>query len=102
MSAKSNNRRGASRGQKYPLQLRSRVSHDEMRLIKDSAELAGMSICKYVRCRATGSTVVSKQDAQITRELNRIGGWLVVLTKKGMDVSEAIAEVRAAVKKIKE
>ena len=94
------NHRAAARGQKYPLQLRSRVSLEQMQQIRDSAEIAGMSICKYVRCRATGSTVVSKQDAQLVRELSRIGGWLVVLTKKGVDVSEAISEVRTAIKKI--
>lgn len=95
------NRRASGRGQKYPVQLRSRVSHEEMQMIKDSAELAGMSICKYVRYRATGTTVVSRQDAQITRELNRIGNWLVLLTRAGKDVSEPIAELRAAVAKIR-
>ena len=92
--------RAAHRGQKYPVQIQSRVSHEQMQQIKDSADLAGMSVCKYIRHRATSSTVVSKQDAQIVRELNRIGGWLVYLSKKDVDVSEAIAELRAAIKKI--
>lgn len=95
------NRRGANRGRKYPVQLNSRVTPEQMQQIRDSAEIAGMSVCKFVRHRATGSTVISKQDVQLTRELNRIGNWLVYLTKKGMDVSEAIAEVRSAIKRVK-
>lgn len=92
----------AGRGPKYPLLLRSRVSAEEMQRIKESAEIAGMSLCKYVRCRATGQTVVSKLDAKILRELNLIGNWLVKLTKNGYDVSEAIAELRTIIKKIKD
>lgn len=92
----------ARRGPKYPLLLRSRVSAEEMQRIKESAEIAGMSLCKYVRYRATGQTVVSKLDAKILRELNLIGNWLVKLTKNGYDVSEAIAELRVTIKKIKD
>ena len=92
----------AGRGPKYPLLLRSRVSAEEMQRIKEAAEIAGMSLCKYVRHRATSQTVVSKLDAKILRELNLIGNWLVKLTKNGYDVSEAIAELRATIKKIKE
>ena len=95
------NRRSAGRGAKYPLPLRSRVSAEQMQMIRDSAYLAGMSICKYVRERATGSTVVSRQDKLLLRELNRIGNLLVYLTKKGENVTDAIAEIRAAVKKIR-
>ena len=94
-------RRAAGRGPKYPIPLRSRVSAEEMQKIKNSAEIAGMSLCKYVRYRATGQTVVSKLDAKLVRELNLIGNWLVKLSKSGHDVSEAIAELRAAIKKIK-
>lgn len=90
----------AGRGPKYPLLLRSRVSPVEMQSIKEAAEVAGMSLCKYVRYRATGQTVVSKFDAKILRELNLIGNWLIKLTKNGHDVSEAITELRTTIAKI--
>ena len=91
-------RGAAGRGQKFPVRI---VSHEEIQQIKDSAALAGMSVCRYVRQRATGSTVVSKQDVQLLRELNLIGNWLIRLTKSGHDVSEPIAELRAAIAKIR-
>ena len=92
--------RAAGRGQKYPLQLRSRVSVEQMQQIRDSAELAGMSVCKYVRHRACSMTVVSKQDAQIKRELNLIGNRLKYATAQGHDVREVVVELRAAIAKI--
>ena len=94
------NRRGANRGRKYPVQLNSRVNAEQMEQIRDSAEMAGMSICKYVRHRATGTTVVSKQDSLVLRELNLIGNRLKYATAQGHDVSEVVAELRAAIKKI--
>lgn len=94
------NRRAANRGRKYPVIIYSRVSPEQMDQIRDSALLAGMSVCRYIRHRATGLTVVSKQDAQLQRELNYIGNWLVKLSKAGLDVSAPIAELRAAIKKI--
>lgn len=94
------NRRGQGRGALYPVQLNSRVSREQMEQIRDSASLAGMSVCKYVRHRATGSTVVSTQDSQIIRELNLIGNYLVKLSKSGQNVAPAITELRAAIAKI--
>lgn len=91
-----------NRGAKYPLQLRSRVNHEQLEQIKSSAEMAGMSVCKYVRHRATGSTVVSRFDSKILRELNLIGNRLVYISKQGYDVSEVISDLRKTVKKIQE
>lgn len=96
------NTNSKNRGVKYPIQLRSRVSAEQLEMIKNSAEMAGMSVCKYVRYRATGSTVVSKFDSKILRELNLIGNRLVYVSAQGQDVSEAIKDLREAVKKIKE
>lgn len=92
--------RAAQRGQKYPHQIQSRVNAAQLQQIRDSASLAGMSVCRFIRHRATGSTVVSKQDAQLQRELNLIGNRLVYISKQGADVSEVIEELRAAIKKI--
>ena len=94
------NRRAANRGQLYPVKIYSRVNAEQLQQIKDSASLAGMSVCRFIRHRATGSTVVSKQDVQIVRELNLIGNWLIRLSKSGEPVTPAIAELREAIKKI--
>ncbi len=96
------NTNSKNRGAKYPLQLRSRVNSEQLEMIKNSAEMAGMSVCKYVRYRATGSTVVSKFDSKILRELNLIGNRLVYVSAQGHDVKDVIKDLREAVKKIKE
>lgn len=89
------------RGPKYPLQLRSRVSSEQLEAIKEAAEVAGMSLSKYVRARATGQTVVSKLDAKILRELNRLGGLLKHLFAHGQPVGPALTELRQAIATLK-
>ena len=56
---------------RYPCQLRFRVSDEQLPQIEKDAENAGMSVCAFVRARATGQPVRSRVDAQAMRELNR-------------------------------
>ena len=81
---------------KYPVLLRSRVSQEQMEKIRKDAEMAGMTVCKYVRERAVGNTVKAKVDIKVLSGLNRIGGLLKHLHNNGQDTSEALAQITKA------
>ena len=88
--------RAAGRGRKYPVQLNSRCSREEMEKIKEDAERAGMSLCKYVRVRATGGHVSGKIDVKTLAELYQIGRNLHQMWKEGHPTGKAIDAVMKA------
>ena len=88
--------RAANRGRKYPIQIQSRVSAKEMEKIRDEAERAGMSICKYIRERATGGHVSGKIDVKTLQELNAIGRMLKKMWSEGHPTGPALDAVQAA------
>ena len=96
----NNNNRAAKRGKKFPVQLNSRVSHEDIQKIKEDAERAGMSICKFVRMRATSAHISSKVDVKTLQELNAIGRMLKKMWSEGHDTNAALSAVKAAAKSI--
>lgn len=91
----------AGRGAKYPHLLRSRVSAEELEVIKENAARAGMSVCKFVRTRATGGHVTSKIELKTLQALNSIGRNLHQMWKEGHDTRPALAAVQAAAEALK-
>jgi hypothetical protein len=53
-----------------------RLSSEDKEWLRQQAEVAGMSMAKYIRHRAMGLSVVSKADLTMLAELRRIGGLL--------------------------
>ena len=94
--------RAAGRGRKYPVQLNSRVSHAEMEKIREDAERAGMSICRFVRHRATGAHISSKVDVKMLQELNAIGRMLKKMWSEGHETGPSISAVTAAAKRLEQ
>ena len=92
----------ANRGAKYPLHLRSRVSAEQLENIKENALMAGMSVSKYVRHRALYQRVDSKVDAQVIRELRRIGGLLKYLATKGENTESTLCELKTTIKALQD
>lgn len=91
------NRRAANRGRKYPIQIQSRVSVTDMEKIRDNATRAGMSICRYIRERATGGHVPGRLDTKVLHELNAIGRNLHQMWKEGHETGPALDTVKSAV-----
>ena len=53
-----------------------RVTPDENAIIKEQAELHGLSISEYVRKRALGFHIMAKSELNILKELRRLGGLI--------------------------
>jgi hypothetical protein len=51
-----------------------RVTPTEKAELKETADLAGLSVSEYVRRRALGRAVVAHADALTIKELRRLGG----------------------------
>lgn len=94
--------RAAGRGRKYPVQLNSRVSVEDMERIRENAERAGMSVCRYVRMRATGGHVSGKIDVKTLAELYQIGRNLHQMWKEGHETRAAISAVKAAAERLEQ
>ena len=85
---------------KYPRVLQARCSESELDQIKLDAELAGMSVSKYVRHRATSTRVNSKYDAKLYLMVKKIGGLLKKAYTNGHDTKEILAELNQTLKTI--
>ena len=96
MSSQIGNRRAAGRGRKYPRVLRTCVSDGQLEKIRDEAERAGMSVCKYLRERATGGHVSGMLDTKVLHELTNIGRNLHQMWKEGHETRAAIDAVKSA------
>lgn len=51
-----------------------RVTAAEKSDLKDTADLAGLSVSEYIRRRALGRSVLAQADAVTIKELRRLGG----------------------------
>lgn len=96
------NRRAAGRGRKYPIQIQSRVSAEDMEKIRDNATRAGMSVCQYLRERAVGAHISGKLDTKVLNELNAIGRNLHQMWKEGHKTDAALDAVIAAAKRLEQ
>jgi hypothetical protein len=82
--------------QKYPCLLQTRVSQSERHAIIENANKAGMSVCKFLRERATGRRVQSTIEAGTIAAVNRVGGMVKLLLRESQpNAPEIIAELKA-------
>jgi uncharacterized protein (DUF1778 family) len=76
-----------------------RLTASERVLLREEADLAGMSISKLVRKRAFGKTIHAATDLMMIRELRRLGGLqknaMNKLALHGEVVDECAATIRA-------
>ena len=54
--------------------LRARVSDAEYAYIVEQASAAGVTVSEFMRCAACNTSVRTKADAAVLRELRRLGG----------------------------
>lgn len=94
--------RGQAVARKYTKCLRTAVTPEQHERIVEDCEIAGMSRCRYLRERALGSHVVSKLDAKILRELNRIGGLLKHLYSKGEPTGPVLGELKKTLEHLRQ
>ena len=102
MSALAGNRRAAGRGRKYPRVLRTCVSDEQLERVRENATMAGMSVCRYLRERATGAHISSKLDVKVLQEVNTIGRNLKEMWKQGHDTGPALDAVLAVVERLEQ
>lgn len=96
------NRRAAGRGKKYPRPLRTCVSDEQLAQIRDSAERAGMSVCRYLRERATGGHVSGKIDVKTLQSLHQIGRLLKKMWAEGHPTGPALDAIKSAAQKLEQ
>ena len=74
-----------------------RVTPDENAIIKEQAELSGLSISEYVRKRALGFHIMPKSELNILKELRRLGGLVkhVYSESQGLYSTETSAALNA-------
>lgn len=79
--------------QKYPNQLRTRVSDKELQIINRNAEKAGMSVCAFLREKAIGD-VHSMTDIDTIKAIDRFGRMIKNLRFHGPLAEIVVAELR--------
>jgi hypothetical protein len=79
---------------KYPKTLFSRCSEEDFQRVEHAAAVAGLSLCAYVRARATGAHITAKTDTQTFNEIRRIGRMLKRMWSEGHDTTAALNELR--------
>ena len=87
---------------KFPKVLQARCSEEELEKVKVDAELAGMSVSKYVRHRATSQRVSSKYDIKLYNIIKKIGGLLKEAYKNGEDTGPILNELKNTLKRVGE
>ena len=77
-----------------------RVTEYELKVIKENAEEAGLSLSEYGRRRLLGLRVDSKLDVRVVGELRRLGGLIKHLHNEsnGMYRSESAEMLRTITK----
>ena len=83
---------------KYPCSIRTKVTIEDFERVKESAQIAGMSLCAYARHRLNGAHITAKYDMQVLNELRRLGGLLKMLASQGQPTGPALSELRATMK----
>ena len=74
-----------------------RVTQDEQNIIREQAELSGLSIAEYARKRVLGFRIMPKSELNILRELRRLGGLVKYLhnESQGLYSSETAEALNA-------
>jgi hypothetical protein len=85
----------AIRPGKYPIAIHSRVSVEEFEKIQENAEVAGMSLCKYIRHRVCGHKVSSAVEIRTIAELLRLGGLFKKAYSEGHPTGQIMGEISA-------
>lgn len=84
--------------------LNIRLAPGELTEVRDAARAAGLTVSVYGRRRVLGHFVGSRTDAEVIRELRRIGGLLKHLHVESggaysAQVAAALEELRAAIRR---
>lgn len=86
----------------FPVVFRFRTDTETARYIREDAQIAGMSVGRYLRHKISGQHVSSKYDLQLLNELRRQGGLLKHLAYNGIDTNEALEAVIRTMRKIQD
>lgn len=82
----------ARRG-KYPCVVRARVSTETRARLDEAADMAGLSIGRYIRYRLSGTRVPDRGKLLLVNELRRQGGLCKLLASQGRDMGPVLAEI---------
>lgn len=77
---------------KYPYQLRTKVSENDLQIIMLNAEKAGLSICAYLREIATRKQIKSTIEISAVNVLNKIGAMVKLMMRDDRDLAPEILE----------
>lgn len=85
--------------------LNIRLTAAELGELRESARLSGMTLSAYGRRRLLGHAVAPRADAEMIRELRRIGGLLKQIHgesggQHSESISEALGHIAEAIRKI--
>lgn len=85
---------------KYPCVVRARLSIETRERIGEAAEMAGLSVGRYIRYRLEGSKVPDKSKLILVNELRRQGGLLKMLAKQGQPTAPILSEIMQTLKTV--
>ncbi len=91
----------ARRG-KFPCVVRARVSIETRAKLDEAAELAGLSIGRFIRYRLDGTHVPDRSKLRLMNELRRLGGLQKLLASQGHPTGSIEAEIRQTLKTIQQ
>jgi hypothetical protein len=81
-----------------------RLSSSEIDAVREAADQAALTVSTYCRRRILAHAVVSRVDAQLTRELRRQGGLVKQALANGIinsvDAKRALSEIVLAIQKL--
>ena len=87
----------ATRG-KFPCVVRARVSTETRRRLDEAADMAGLSIGRFIRFRLDGTHIPDKGRLLLVNELRRQGGLCKLLANQGQDTGPILAEIMRTLK----
>lgn len=82
-----------------------RLTKAEKAILKDDADLAGMSVSALVRARYFGRPIIANADALTIKELRRLGGLLKLVHnesdgKYSKDTAAALLQLSEAIQRV--
>ena len=87
----------ARRG-KFPCVVRARVSVETREKLAEAAELAGLSIGRFIRFRLDGTHVPDRSKLRLMNELRRLGGLQKLLASQGQPTGPILDEIKQTLK----
>ena len=91
----------APRG-KFPHVVRARVSTETREKLAEAADMAGVSVGRFIRFRLDGTHVPDKSKLMLVNELRRQGGLLKLLASQGQPTGPVLAEIQKTLKTVQE